>query len=240
MENREREFKRRKEEEGREGARKVGELERLKEEGRRMREERLAASNKAAPLSSVPAETAAPTAAANAATDLGPLDKTLKLKWLLSSHSALTSPASIESHLTSLLAPSPAGVESVVISSKTLAALSSSSSSNGGEKKKPSKYGTAVVSFTSLSAAVRVVKAARAAGKGKGWEGVEVSWAAGEAPEAVREELRAFERASGVVNGGEKVKKQEQNGGKKAVRLFFSFYLSLFFLFDATPQTNDH
>ncbi|GAA5901731.1 hypothetical protein JCM6882_006052 [Rhodosporidiobolus microsporus] len=210
LEEREREFKKRRGEEGQERRKKEGELERLKEEGRRLREERMKAASSAAAAAATAAASmteaagangAAAAAAAGAPDDLGPLDKTLKIKWLRSAHPALTSPESVSALLSSLLAPSHASIDSVVISSKTLAALSQPPSSSDAKAKKQ-KHGSGVVAFRSLSAAVRAMKGKKGDREGR-WEGVELDWAGGEVPEVVRGEMEAFERGlGGAANGG--------------------------------------
>ncbi|KAJ8294861.1 Pre-mRNA-splicing factor cwf23 [Rhodotorula toruloides] len=174
LERSERESKR-----AREGERsKKMEVERLKEEGRRLREERARQAQGAEEgrrkvreeeerrrveeqrangrTNGAPAEVV----------ELGPLDKTLKIKWLKSAHPSLVDDASVTAFLERTLAPANPDIDSVVLSSKTLA-----NPSKG-------KHGSGVLAFKTLSAAVRVVKGKEADPEGR-WKGFEVGWAAG-------------------------------------------------------------
>ncbi|BGP15694.1 hypothetical protein JCM10213_006136 [Rhodosporidiobolus nylandii] len=204
LEAREREFKRGRKAEEEEKGRKRGELERLKEEGRRLREERMAAA--AASAAAAPAQKRESNEQATMAQDdLGPLDKTLKIKWLRAAHPALVSAAAVESLLSSLLVPSDPNIDSTVLSSKTLSALSpsssSSTSSGGGKKDKPPKYGTGVVAFRTLSAAVRAMKGKVGDREGR-WEGVELDWAGGGEPGVVRGEMERFRESLSAKSAG--------------------------------------
>ncbi|GAA6047069.1 hypothetical protein JCM3770_004181 [Rhodotorula araucariae] len=185
LEARERAFKRAKAGEAGDATRKRQELERLKEEGRRMREARAgqAAREVQAEEESVLRRAreeeerratergGGPDAAGPV--DLGPLDKTLKVKWSKAAHPNLTSADAVEAFLARALAPQKADIDSVVLSSKTLA-----NSAKG-------KHGSGVVAFRTLSAAVRVVEGKEADGEGR-WAGFEVDWAAGTPPAALR------------------------------------------------------
>lgn len=104
--------------------------------------------------------------------ELGPLDKTLKVKWLKSVHPALDSPAAVSTFFRTALAPLDPDIDSAVLSSKTLA-----NPSKG-------KFGSGVVAFKSLSAANRAIKGKRADPEGL-WKGFEVDWAAGTPPAAL-------------------------------------------------------
>ncbi|BGP07589.1 hypothetical protein JCM10049v2_003427 [Rhodotorula toruloides] len=180
LERSERESKR-----AREGERsKKMEVERLKEEGRRLREERARQAQGAEEgrrkvreeeerrrveeqrangrTNGAPAEVV----------ELGPLDKTLKIKWLKSAHPSLVDDASVTAFLERTLAPANPDIDSVVLSSKTLA-----NPSKG-------KHGSGVLAFKTLSAAVRVVKGKEADPEGR-WKGFEVGWAAGQPPAAL-------------------------------------------------------
>ncbi|BGP31617.1 hypothetical protein JCM10296v2_003389 [Rhodotorula toruloides] len=179
LERSERESKR-----AREGERsKKMEVERLKEEGRRLREERArVAQGQEEGRRKVReeeerkrVEEMKAKARANGAAEvveLGPLDKTIKIKWLKSMHPSLVDDASVTAFLERTLAPSNPDIDSVVLSSKTLA-----NPSKG-------KHGSGVVAFKTLSAAVRVVKGKEADPEGK-WKGFEVGWAAGQPPAAL-------------------------------------------------------
>ncbi|GAA5834738.1 hypothetical protein JCM11251_003649 [Rhodosporidiobolus azoricus] len=225
LEEREREFKRSREEGAREKGRKEGELERLKEEGRRLREERMKAASSAASSAAAATATAtraaeSPATATNGGTDdLGPLDKTLKIKWLRSAHPSLTTPESLSALLSTLLSPSDPSIDSIVLSSKTLSSLSQPPSSSSDSKAaKKQKHGTGVVSFRTLSGAVRAIKGKKGDREGK-WEGVELEWAGGEVPGVVRAEMEAFEQSLGREGGEKKV---ETNGSRPQAPSFAS------------------
>ncbi|GAA6013990.1 hypothetical protein JCM10207_000198 [Rhodosporidiobolus poonsookiae] len=204
LEERERAFKRSRGEQEGEKRRKDAELERLKEEGRRLREARNAQAAQAAAAAAPAAPAAAGGGAgggeAAGAHDLGPLDKTLKVKWRRAAHPALVDAQSIEAWLASALGGGAgAGLDSVVLSSKTLAALSSAAGATEGGKKPP-KTATALVAFHTLSAAVRCFKAARRDEGGR-WGAVEVEWAAAEVPLAVRGDAEVVRLAKGGAQG---------------------------------------
>ncbi|BGO96460.1 hypothetical protein RTG_02175 [Rhodotorula toruloides ATCC 204091] len=179
LERSERESKR-----AREGERsKKMEVERLKEEGRRLREERAQQAGeeeirRRREMDEIrlralhKAKEATNGGRAAEVVELGPLDKTLKIKWLKSAHPSLVDDASVTAFLERTLAPSNPDIDSVVLSSKTLA-----NPSKG-------KHGSGVVAFKTLSAAVRVVKGKEADPEGK-WKGFEVGWAAGQPPAAL-------------------------------------------------------
>lgn len=186
LEQRERDFKKQKGEEDLIAKQKKSELERLKEEGRKLRESR---------------ENQAQTQVADelklrkekekerkelerklqnqrdGIVELGPLDKTLKIKWLKALHPTLSSTEAITSYLERLLHPSKPDIESIVVSSKTLA------------NPLKGKYGSGVIAFKTLSAAVRLVKGKRKARESDGdWKGFEVDWAAGSPPAVLADE----------------------------------------------------
>ncbi|GAA5990938.1 hypothetical protein JCM10908_000088 [Rhodotorula pacifica] len=192
LEARERDFKKQKAGEATEAQRRRQELERLKEEGRKLREMKMNQANageearkreeaEQADLARRAREAAKGGAAAMngpaGVVELGPLDKTLKVKWLKSVHPALASPEALTTFFRTVLAPLDPDIDSIVISSKTLAQSSSTSSSKG-------KFGSGVVAFRSLSAAVRAVKGKAADPEGL-WRGFEVDWAAGHPPAAL-------------------------------------------------------
>ncbi|TNY18080.1 hypothetical protein DMC30DRAFT_368735 [Rhodotorula diobovata] len=191
LEQREREYKRHRAGEATEQSRKRQELERLREEGRRMREERAGKAalagreqeDEVLRRAREAAERRAREEGARAGeggggggegpvVDLGPLDKTLKVKWLKSRHPSLVSPDAVESFLTRTVAPQKADIDSVVLSSKTLA------------NPTKGKHGSGVVAFRTLSAAVRVVRGKEADPEGV-WDGFEVDWAGGAPPAAL-------------------------------------------------------
>lgn len=223
LEERERAFKRNRGEQERERGRKLGEVERLREEGRRLREERakktaqMEEEVKAHEPEAVKKEGL--TRTANGADELGPLDKTLKVKWSRSLHPQVESSDTLSTLLASLVSSSSTpstssdiGIDSIVLSSKTLSLLAQlpppPPPTLSTTKKKKDQKCTGVVSFRSLSAAVKVMKArlgaeAEQVGEGRAgrWEGVEVEWAAGEAPDCVRGELEKLTRNLVSANG---------------------------------------
>lgn len=195
LEAREREFKKQKAGEATEATRKKQELERLKEEGRRLREMRAnqasagveAQRQAVAEQEALEQQRRAAAASENgtngpaSVTELGPLDKTLKVKWQKSVHPALDSPEAVSTFFRTALAPLDPDIDSAILSSKTLA------NPNKG------KFGSGVVAFKSLSAAVRAVKGKQADPDGM-WRGFEVDWAAGQPPAALGGGSPAAER----------------------------------------------
>ncbi|BGP24205.1 DnaJ family protein [Rhodotorula toruloides] len=159
------------------------EVERLKEEGRRLREMRAQQTGEEGEKRAREAEEQRKRALEKArkpanggeaaeVVELGPLDKTLKIKWLKSVHPSLVDDTSVISFLERTLAPANSDIDSVVLSSKTLA------------NPAKGKHGSGVVAFKTLSAAVRLVRGKEADPEGK-WKGFEVDWAAGEPPAAL-------------------------------------------------------
>ncbi|TKA51048.1 hypothetical protein B0A53_05843 [Rhodotorula sp. CCFEE 5036] len=185
LEAREREFKKQKAGEATEAQRKRQELERLKEEGRRLREMKMNEANageqarqqEEAERDERRRAREGGAAAANGGgpagvVELGPLDKTLKVKWQRSVHPSLGSVEALTTFFRTALAPHDPDLDSVVLSSKTLAQPSKG------------KFGSGVVAFRSLKAAVRAVKGKAADPDGM-WRGFEVDWAAGQPPAAL-------------------------------------------------------
>lgn len=170
LERGEREFKKRKATEGQQ----KNEVERLKEEGRKMREARMNGGVKGDQARDEEVERIKEAerarrkkeqqSASSGVVELGPLDTTLKLKFPKSS--TLSDSASLISHLRSLLGQEP-DVDLIL----------------GGGEKIPK--GRASVKFRTLAAAVRVMEAKAKAGEEGGWKGVEVGWASGKRPEVL-------------------------------------------------------
>ncbi|GAA5924838.1 hypothetical protein JCM3775_005483 [Rhodotorula graminis] len=188
LEEREQAFKRFKAGEKDLAGRKRQELERLKEEGRRLREARAGQAAKegkdredevlrrAKEEEDARARSAGATnSGAAPVVDLGPLDKTLKVKWLKARHPTLTTPDAVEAFLAGALAPLRPDIDSVVLSAKTLAAAAGTAKG---------KHGSGVVAFRTLSAAVRVVRGKEADPQGV-WADFDVDWAAGSPPAAL-------------------------------------------------------
>lgn len=183
LEQREKDFKRQKGEEDLAARQKKSELERLKEEGRKLRESREKdAQKKEAEETKLREEQERERKEVerrmqnhrDGIVELGPLDKTLKIKWLKSLHPDLASADAITRYLERLVRPANPDIESIVVSSKTLA------------NPTKGKYGSGVVAFKTLSAAVRIVKGKRKAGEGEDdWKGFEVDWAAGSPPDVL-------------------------------------------------------
>lgn len=175
LERREREW--REEEIG--GRELQGELGRLKEEGKKMREgkekeredrekkerEEDKVSRKKRKLE----EAELLRGGAIEVRELGPLDTTIKLKWISSKHPLLTSASSSDSTtLLTFLVKEKGAVKADEVDSIVIAA----------PKK---KYSSAIVALRTLTAAVRLVDRA---GKEK-WDGFEVNWVLGHAPEVL-------------------------------------------------------
>ncbi|KAJ6482166.1 hypothetical protein C8R47DRAFT_1322071 [Mycena vitilis] len=162
LEERERAFKKAKMEQQRDEATRWHETEKIKDEGRRLREERENDLRKReAEMRQAPEHDFE-------APSLSPLDTTVRLRFKLSAHPNLTTPTA----LTALLAPFGAtDADSIVISSKA-------------PKKspdKPAKHATALVPFKQIGAAFAAVCASRRADRGL--DGVEVGWVGGKEPE---------------------------------------------------------
>ncbi|KAJ7707724.1 hypothetical protein B0H17DRAFT_1156268 [Mycena rosella] len=163
LEERERAFKKAKLDQQRDEANQWQANEKIKDEGRRLREERENELRKREAEARQPAadeEVEAPS--------LDPLDTTTRLKYKLSAHPTLTTPAA----LSSLLAPFGAvDTDSIVISSKA-------------PKKspdKPPKFVTALVPFKQIGDAFAAVCASGRADRGL--DGIEVGWVGGKEPE---------------------------------------------------------
>lgn len=98
--------------------------------------------------------------------ELGPLDTTLKIKWLKSAHPQLLAATDWLTFIsTHLLSPE---MDSLVLSPKFLA------------NPTKGKHGSGVISFKTLRAAVRLMEAVSAGGNH--WQGIEVNWASGSIP----------------------------------------------------------
>ncbi|KAJ7774478.1 hypothetical protein DFH07DRAFT_732782 [Mycena maculata] len=162
LEERERAFKKAKMDQQRDEAARWEETEKIKDEGRRLREERENALRKreAEARQTVDEDIEAP--------NLDPLDTTVRLKFKLSAHPNLTTPEA----LSTLLAPFGAtDTESIVMSSKA-------------PKKspdKPPKYATALVPFKQIGHAFAAVCASGRADRGM--DGIEAGWVGGKEPE---------------------------------------------------------
>ncbi len=109
---------------------------------------------------------------------LGPLDTTLRLKWLRKAFPTLETSSEAISSLLLPFTSNGATIDSIVLSTKM--------ASNP-----KLKNGTAVVALKTLSAAVRVMEAAAS---GQALKGIEVTWAAGKEP-AILARSRAGEEA---------------------------------------------
>ncbi|KAJ7666017.1 hypothetical protein DFH06DRAFT_1040787 [Mycena polygramma] len=162
LEERERAFKKAKMEQQRDEATRWQETEKIKDEGRRLREER---ENE---LRKREAETRQATEDDMEAPSLDPLDTTIRLKFKLSAHPTLTTPAA----LAALLAPFGAtDADSIVISSKTPKKSAD----------KPPKHTTALVPFKQIGDAFAAVCASGRADRGL--DGIEVGWVGGKEPQ---------------------------------------------------------
>lgn len=174
LERGEREFKKRKEEEKGQKS----EVERLKEEGRKLREAKMGggAAGKAKEAKERDEEVdrireaerqrrKEANSSGSGTIELGPLDTTLKIKFPKSP--SITTSEHLITFLTTLLAPSPPDIDLIL----------------GGGDKIPK--GRASVKFRTLAAAVRVMEAKEGNGESGAWKGVEVGWAAGRRPEVL-------------------------------------------------------
>ncbi|KAJ6582886.1 hypothetical protein DFH09DRAFT_1260253 [Mycena vulgaris] len=162
LEERERAFKKARMDQQRDEVNQWQANEKIKDEGRRLREERENELRKREAAARQPTEDEleAPT--------LDPLDTTIRLKYKLSAHSNLTT----REALSALLTPFGAiDAESIVISSKA-------------PKKspdKPPKFATALVPFKQIGDAFAAVCASGRADRGM--DGIEVGWVGGKEPE---------------------------------------------------------
>ncbi|KAJ7355466.1 hypothetical protein DFH08DRAFT_500488 [Mycena albidolilacea] len=162
LEERERAFKKAKMDQQRDEASRWQETEKIKDEGRRLREERENELRKREQARQPPVEDDME------APSLDPLDTTIRLKFKLSAHPDLTTPAALAALLAAFGATD---TESIVISSKA-------------PKKspdKPPKHTTALVPFKQIGDAFAAVCASGRADKGM--EGIEVSWVGGKEPD---------------------------------------------------------
>ncbi|KAF8216275.1 hypothetical protein K438DRAFT_1914284 [Mycena galopus ATCC 62051] len=163
LEERERAFKKAKMDQQRDEASRWQETEKIKDEGRRLREERENELRRREQEARQP-----PAEDDMEAPSLDPLDTTIRLKYKLSAHPQLTTSAA----LAALLAPFGAtDTESIVISSKA-------------PKKspdKPPKHATALVPFKQIGDAFAAVCASGRADKGM--DGIEAGWVGGKEPE---------------------------------------------------------
>ncbi|KAK7031330.1 J domain-containing protein [Favolaschia claudopus] len=163
LEERERAFKKAKTDQQRDEANRWQETEKIKDDGRRRREEReneLRQREKEANRPHVDDDADAPS--------LDPLDTTIRLKYKLSTHPHLTTPAALAALLTQF---GETDAESIVISSKA-------------PKKspdKPPKYVTALVPFKQIGDAFAAVCASGRADRGM--DGVEAGWVGGKEPD---------------------------------------------------------
>ncbi|KZT42448.1 DnaJ-domain-containing protein, partial [Sistotremastrum suecicum HHB10207 ss-3] len=165
LEAAEREFKRRKEDEKKKGKQREEENERVKEEGRKMREE---AELKAAERAAAAAKAAKTTEQKQ---DLGPLDTTIRLKYAIARYPELVTAAALGQWMRRF---GDVDEGSIVISMKA-------------PKKSPDKPAKTVVALVPFAKVGDAFAAVCARGKaGGGLDDMEVGWAGGQEPEAVR------------------------------------------------------
>lgn len=168
LEEAEREFKRRKEDDKKKGKMREEENERVKEEGRKMREE---AELKAAERATSAAKAAAATPQTEQGGEQGPLDTTVRLKYAVGRYPELVTAAALGRYMRRF---GEVDEGSIVISTKA-------------PKKspdKPAKTVVALVPFTKVGDAFAAICA-----RGKedgGLKDMDVVWAGGHEPEAVR------------------------------------------------------
>ena len=183
LERRENEFKKRSGEMNEKARDERSALERIKEDGRRRREEadkvNLDSINQGEQEQKRQAKELKKQKLAESnsgALPLGPLDTTLKLKWLRSLHPTLITPTALSTFLGTTLSVFDPEIDTIALSAKFLA-----NTAKG-------KYGSGVVAFKSLRAAMRLIEATSQLVEGetrKGWEGFEVTWASGSPPECL-------------------------------------------------------
>ncbi|KAM0787416.1 hypothetical protein ACM66B_003499 [Microbotryomycetes sp. NB124-2] len=182
LEQNEREWKRKRQEQREQG----NELERLKEEGRRLREQaRTKSANGSAAADKqrndkldelkddARRKRKAAVAAANSnginsadVIELGPLDTTLKLRWTKTP--AIAYKSQLEARIRQLVEPQKVDIDVILAADKI-------------------SKGRASVKFATLSAAVKVLEATSDVERIResGWNGLKASWAAGQPPAAL-------------------------------------------------------
>jgi len=212
LEERERVFKRQKEDKARHETVEQLEVDRIKEEGRkRMRMKAEELSEKAAAL--------APTQTGRTnSVESGPLDTTIRLKYALAEHPTLISPPAISSALQSFGA---IDTDSIVLSMKP----------SKKNPTKPPKFVTALVPFRTVSQAFGAVTAS---GTGA-LKGIEASWAAGAEPAVVNWLKVSGHLGSTPPAGGSGETKPVSPAPGKSSDPFSSFPES--FSFDPTPSS---
>ncbi|KAG6869240.1 hypothetical protein C0993_009105 [Termitomyces sp. T159_Od127] len=165
LEAREREFKKRKEEQEKEEIRRWHETEEIKDQGRKLREEKERDLRQREEKKRQAAEEAQEDDLA--APSLGSMDTTVRLKYNLKSHPELTTVESIAK----VLAPfGQTDDDSIVLSLK-----SSKKAAN-----KPPKFGTALVPFKQIGNAFAAVCASGR--PERGLDGIEIDWVGGKEP----------------------------------------------------------
>ncbi|KAK4049016.1 hypothetical protein OIV83_004377 [Microbotryomycetes sp. JL201] len=196
LEQSEREWKRKRQEQREQGT----ELERLKEEGRRLREQaRLKSTNGSAmsdkfrndKIDELKEEARRKREAAGAAShdgsgsddviELGPLDTTLKLRWTKTS--SVRDKSDLESRIRQLVEPQRIDIDVVLAADKI-------------------PKGRASVKFSTLSSAVKVLKAVSDEERirNSNWTGLEAVWAAGKPPAAVANHQQANASGQGRIS----------------------------------------
>lgn len=168
LEERERAFKKARVEKQKEEVVRWQETERIKEDGRKLREQREQELKRrqeeaeAAAMSTAQDEDEPPS--------LDPLDTTVRIKFIVKTHPELTSAAAIASLLSQF---GPTDSDSIVLSLKA-------SKKSSAEDKKP-KYGTALVPFKQIGDAFAAVCASGR--PERKLEGVEITWVGGKEPQ---------------------------------------------------------
>ncbi|KAF8889569.1 DnaJ domain-containing protein [Infundibulicybe gibba] len=161
LEERERAFKKARTDKQKEEVERWQETEKIKEEGRRLREERekeMKRKEEEKGRRDEDEEDAPPA--------LSALDTTVRLKYTLKAHPELTTPSSIAALLSRF---GPTDTDSIVLSLKAPKKAATDA---------PPKYGTALVPFKQLGDAFAAVCAS-----GTGLGGIEVGWVGGKEPE---------------------------------------------------------
>lgn len=176
LERREREFKKNKGDEDLKARQERGELERLKQDGKRRREDADRAAQGVVDKSLAEEKSKSKemrrkdkVEERTGVIELGPFDMTLKLKWNRSQHNSITTAAALTSFISSALSVFDPEIDSIALSTKFL-----SNTSKG-------KHGSGVVAFKSLRAAIRLMEAKEGSSK-DAWDGFEINWASGSPP----------------------------------------------------------
>lgn len=177
LEERERAFKKSRLEQEKQKAAREGENDRIKEAGRRMREERERQLEELARAKLEETRTVVQEDSPdeNAPPPLGPYDTTIRVKFTLSAFPSLTTAPALASHLKRF---GEIDEGAVVLSIKPKKAGKKKSREKGADESEGEKVVNAVTPFSQIGAAFAVVSSGPALKE----QGMEVSWAGGSEP----------------------------------------------------------